>query len=663
MELSLPPPDESARPMYVINGGGGTCKPSQVLLTEAHEITGPGPMGWLYNELPLQQTYDLRADYMLWLKFRVCDASGNIINIPRNSTVIYPVRIFLRREFDIVNEQEVVTTGQDMFNLPNYTFSPLDWGAKAGETWYIRCSWAGSNDATAWCMSEYTVVVHIKSTPSQRVTELLLERTCHYRDFLNTVCNSGMINMEQDETASIQVRLREKLTGTVLLETVELHVKQGATGTWSKKASGQGTFTNPSLSLSFDPTQVIGGITVEPTPGTVYYMKAVYPGSSDHDPCETAEVQVNIVGKTACKLVQTSPSGTTLQTRWDTPMDFIYQLQDLSSGAGIIGKKISFMVKKGLTGTPMEVTTGTTTSMPVAGVKFTFNPSNLGAKPSEVWYAYAKWAGDASYEAAESASAKITILGECTSGQKQTQACPDGSVITTHNCVNGIWEPTGVQCGDLDPCALFNITDGMLVAEGVGKAVYLIENGKKRYMTTAVMQSCGYSTTVVLYIGAECLAKIPFGADLPACDPCASFTIPDGALIAEAPGKAVYLYGGIPGAPLKKRYMTTEVMLSCGYNISDVIYVGKVCLDSIVTGDPIKPCEPRVCDEGAYSEAEQCEDGTTVYHKVCQSNQWVDTGESCPETQEPTVPFPTLAAIGIGIAGVIGGGLLLRRRK
>lgn len=39
----------------------------------------------------------------------------------------------------------------------------------------------------------------------------------------------------------------------------------------------------------------------------------------------------------------------------------------------------------------------------------------------------------------------------CQEGQKQTKTCPDGSVITTHTCVNGKWQSTGATCPPQPP--------------------------------------------------------------------------------------------------------------------------------------------------------------------------------------------------------------------
>ena len=35
---------------------------------------------------------------------------------------------------------------------------------------------------------------------------------------------------------------------------------------------------------------------------------------------------------------------------------------------------------------------------------------------------------------------------ECAEGETKTQTCPDGSVITTHICVNNKFQATGASC-------------------------------------------------------------------------------------------------------------------------------------------------------------------------------------------------------------------------
>lgn len=117
--------------------------------------------------------------------------------------------------------------------------------------------------------------------------------------------------------------------------------------------------------------------------------------------------------------------------------------------------------------------------------------------------------------------------------------------------------------------------NGTLVATWNNPAVYLIENGKKRWVTDPkVFESHNYRWDRVVTITSEELADYPDGDFFN--------TMRDGSLILGSDGKVYVISDG------KKRWITTEsVFNSLGYKWDHVIRISDANLNSYETGDSV----------------------------------------------------------------------------
>ena len=118
--------------------------------------------------------------------------------------------------------------------------------------------------------------------------------------------------------------------------------------------------------------------------------------------------------------------------------------------------------------------------------------------------------------------------------------------------------------------------DGSLIKDS-GNKVYLIENGKKRWITTAeIFISNGYNWNDIITIFNEELDLYPNGENI-------YMNIEDGSLVKSNSAKVYLIENG------KKRWITAaEVFVSNGYNWTDVITVSEEGLEQYEEGEEIK---------------------------------------------------------------------------
>jgi hypothetical protein len=164
---------------------------------------------------------------------------------------------------------------------------------------------------------------------------------------------------------------------------------------------------------------------------------------------------------------------------------------------------------------------------------------------------------------------------------------------------NGLtFEALGYRWGDVNPIRqgslalipegvpMLNALSSGNVLRGSGLALYVTDNGTRRYITSLnAMQQCGYGADTIRFVSDLMLNAVPQGASLSG-PPCPRLSPPTGSLIM---GSAPYVYVMQNG---QKRYVQAAAFASCGYHFGNVNAVPDSSLGAIPTGAPLTgaPC-------------------------------------------------------------------------
>lgn len=82
---------------------------------------------------------------------------------------------------------------------------------------------------------------------------------------------------------------------------------------------------------------------------------------------------------------------------------------------------------------------------------------------------------------------------ECTEGDIKTRICPDTSIITTHTCVNGKWQATGITCPKLNVLVQYDSE------EEADEASLIVNQLKTLYNITSIKYDAAGEQSLIDY--------------------------------------------------------------------------------------------------------------------------------------------------------------------